>query len=206
MSEWASWTDTRMSEEELALLKGLIGERLERYSCDEFCFASDTWGHATFVVDGVSYEVLNEQGVVDYFGALEDIPWFRVRVAPDGAEKSMLCDTRWVSTPMDDVIEDVLIYNDIQVVEEQHDRFGFACTSAIVFVFSDCDLVFERDGPFIELIDIYRGPAMRERIAPPDPGHVSSVEYSGAVATCDRTVTSLRTGEVTHREHAEKRA
>lgn len=206
MSEWTSWTDIRMSEEELALLKGLIGGRLERYSCDEFHFASDTWGHATFAVDGVSYEVLNEQEVVDYFGALEDIPWFRVRVASDGAEKSMLCDTKWVSTPIDDVIEDVLIYNDIQVIEEQNDKFGFAYTNAIVFVFPGRDLVFERDGSFIELIDVYRGPAMRERIAPPDPSHVSSVESPGAVATCDRTVTSLSTGEVVHREHAEKRA
>ena len=118
----------------------------------------------------------------------------------------MLCDTKWVTTPMGDIVEDVLIYDDSQMIEYRGTRDRFAYTSAIVFVFYARDLIFERDGPFMELIDIYRGPGMRERIAAPLVDMVNSEESPGAVATCDRTVTSLKTGEVVHREHAEKRA
>ena len=158
-------TDTRMSTEEISILAGMVGKRFEKYLCDEFVFSPAVYQIVGLYVGGRTFVLLNETQELDYFGSVDDVAIIGVKEVTSGAIKSHVVGSEMVKTPVDQIIEDVIVITDTEYMSKDGvDLYRYDFTAAIVFVLSDRQIVFERDCWFSEDFLIYRGPDAFDKI------------------------------------------
>lgn len=162
-------TDTRMSAEEIDLLASMVGQTLEKYSCDEFVFSPAVYQIVGLHVSGRTLVLLNETQELDYFGSVDDVAVIHVQEADSGEIRSHIDGGTLVDTPIDQPIEDIVIVSDTEYMsKEGEDLYRYDFTAAIAFVLPDRQVVFERDCWFSEDFLVYRGPDALRRIKTPE--------------------------------------
>lgn len=151
-------TDTRMSAEEISILAGMVGKRFEKYCCDEFVFSPAVYQIVGLCVDGRTFALLNETQELDYFGSVDDVAVISVKEVSPGEIRSHIVGGEMVETPVDQIIEDVIVVTDTECMSKDGtDLYRYDFTAAIAFVLSDRQIVFERDCWFSEDFLIFRG-------------------------------------------------
>ncbi len=162
-------TDTRMGAEEINLLAEMVGEKFEKYRCDEFVFSPAVYQIVGLYVGGKVFALLNETRELDYFGDVDDVAAISVREAVDDEIKSHVVGGELVETPVDQAIEDVVIVTDTEFMSKDgEDLYRYDFTAAIAFVLPDRQIVFERDCWFSEDFLVYRGPDALDKIKSSD--------------------------------------
>lgn len=154
-------TDTWFDNDEKALLAGLVGKRFEKYRIDEFVSgtAESSFGMVGLFVDGRVFALTAEQEVHDFFGAREDIAAVSFAETDEAGIAPYLVGVRQVDRPVDRTIEDVLLYEDCQIMRENgEDAFEYRWVGAIVFKLPNSEVVFEPDGWIMESFGVLRGP------------------------------------------------
>lgn len=152
-------TSTRLSAASLETLAGMVGQKFEKYRCDEFKFAPAVYQIVGLFVGGQTYALLNETKELDYFGDIDDVAVMSVKAADKNEIRSHLVDGKQVDTPINQTIQDIIVFTDTEYMSKDgEDLYCYDFTAAIVIVLSDRQVVFERDCWFSEDIVIYRGP------------------------------------------------
>ena len=158
-------TDTLMSAEEINLLADMVGKTFESYSCDEFVFSPAVYQIVGLHVGGRAFVLLNEMQENDYFGEGDDVPVINAKEAAPDEIRSHVVGGMLVDTPIDQVIEDIIVFEDTEYMSKDgEDPYRYNFTAAIVFVLFDRQVVFERDCWFSEDFLIYRGPDALQKI------------------------------------------
>ena len=185
-------TDTWFDDDEKALLAGLVGKRFEKYRIDEFVSgtAESSFGVVGLFVDGRVFALTAEQEVRDFFGAQEDIAVVSFAETDESGIGPHLVGVRQVDRPVDRTIEDVLLYEDRQIMQEGgEDAYEYRCIGAIVFKLPHTEVVFEPDGWIMESFGVLRGPGASGSVRPADAN--TDDEDRGSVRA-ERQVLSMR--------------
>lgn len=164
-------TDTWFEDGEKALLAGLVGKRFEKYRIDEFVSGTSesSFGVIGLFVDGGVFALTAEQEPHDFFGAREDIAAVSFEEADERGIGPRLVGVRQVDCPVDRTIEDVLVYEDRQIMRENdEDAFEYRWVGAIVFKLPNTEVVFEPDGWIMESFSVLRGPGSSRSVRPAD--------------------------------------
>ncbi len=162
-------TCTRLDAKSIKNLSNMIGQKFEKYRCDEFKFAPSVYQIVGLYVGGCVYALLNETELLDYFGEKDDVSVMRVDAVNRNEIKSHLTNGRQIDTPINQIIQDIIVITDTEYMSKDGvDLYRYDFTAAIVFVFSDRQVVFERDCWFSEDILIYRGPDAIKKISSSD--------------------------------------
>lgn len=154
-------TDTWFSDSEKTLLAGLVGKRFEKYRIDEFVSGTteSSFGVVGLFIDGRVFALTAEQEVHDFFGAREDIAAVSFAETDEGGIGPHLVGVRQGDRPVDRTIEDVLLFEDRQIMREGgEDVFEYRYIGAIVFKLPHTEVVFEPDGWIMESFSVLRGP------------------------------------------------
>lgn len=181
-------THLELHEEELGLLKKMIGQVFNSYICDEFLFTPSSFQVVYLVVGGKTYALENSLRVVDYYGAPEDVAVFTLSQWDKPCE-SRIMNRNTTTTPIKQEILDIELVTDTETMSENGiDVQCITTTKAIIFKLPDRQVVFEKDIWFSENINIYRGKDVQSKIAPPgeDAEGEPPVEFRA-----ERTVTTL---------------
>ncbi len=164
-------TDTWFSDSEKTLLAGLVGKRFEKYRVDESVSgaAESSFGVVGLFIDGRVFALTAEQEVHDFFGAQEDIAAVSFAETDEGGIGPHLVGVKQVDRPVDRTIEDVLLYEDRQIMREGGEEvFEYRYIGAIVFKLPHTEVVFEPDGWIMESFGVLRGPGASRSIRPAD--------------------------------------
>ena len=182
--------DTKLHAEEKTALASMVGRRLDKYRCDEFHFSPSVYQMVAVYVDGTPYAIENTTEVLDYFGDIDDVAVISIKQASPAEVASHVVGGTLVSTPINQVIQDIRIYEDTQVMSDgEQDLYSYSYTKAIVFVLPDRQLVFEKDVWFSEDIFVYRGPNAEAKIAAPEDDLEESTRHT---LHAEREVVSLK--------------
>ena len=65
--------DVRFGNQEVQLLKNMVGEVMTKYKCDPFFYSTAGFGIVGFVVEGNAFILTNTTRPMDYYGATEDV-------------------------------------------------------------------------------------------------------------------------------------
>ena len=159
--------DTRFSVDEKLALQSLIGKRFNSYQCDEFLFRPSVYqlvgmsiGHKTYVLENVAKPL-------DYYGSIEDVGALSFKESFAENIESRVVGGSLLTFPIDQEIEDIEIIEDVHtMIKDGMPAYKYAYTKAIVFLFSDRQLVFEKDIWLSEDIFIYKGAHASDSIMP----------------------------------------
>jgi hypothetical protein len=111
--------DVRFSASDMAEIKSMVGKRMIGYKCDPFIFSTSVYGIVGIRLEDTSYAFTNSLEVMDYFGDPEDVARFRISKVEYANIKSLVQDQVMVETPVDNVIEDVIVVNECQRLFEK---------------------------------------------------------------------------------------
>ena len=164
-------TDTRFTEEEKALLASLIGKQFEKYRIDEYVAGTceSSFGVVGLFVGGRVFAFTAEQESRDFFGAKEDIAVVSFSETDEDGIKPHLVDKKQVDWNVGGVIEDIVLYEDRQILSEGGaDVFEYRWTGAIVFKMPRTEIVVEPDGWIMESFAVRRGLGSSRSIHPAD--------------------------------------
>ena len=160
--------DVRFSASDMAEIKSMVGKRMIGYKCDPFIFSTSVYGIVGIRLEDTSYAFTNSLEVMDYFGDPEDVARFRISKVEYANIKSLVQDQVMVETPVDNVIEDVIVVNECQrLFEKDVQIYEVMVTRGIIFKFEDgLELSFEKNIWFSEDITVEKGYDLIERFTP----------------------------------------
>ncbi len=149
------------------ICREMIGKTFYKYRCDRFDFTNSVTQLVGVYVGDCIYTLTNIQEPVDYFGNQDDIGVFKLSIADDTSVKSAFQDQKQISTPVMDCIKSIHLVNDHQQVFQNGIlEYDVWLTRAIIFIFEEKQIIFEKDSvPFSEEIIIRRSQALADTIA-----------------------------------------
>lgn len=149
------------------ICREMIGEKFDKYRCDRFDFTNSVTQLVGVYVGDCIYALTNIQEPVDYFGNQDDIGVFKISKVDDTRIKSAFQDQEQINTPVMDCIKGIHLVNDHQQIFRNGTlEYDVWLTRAIIFVFEERQIIFEKDSvPFSEEIIIRRGQALADTVA-----------------------------------------
>lgn len=141
------------------LIRNLIGKTFIEYRCDAFDFTNSVTQIVGLSIGGKVYALTNVQEYVDYYGNDDDVAVYRLQETGSDGVKSAFKDTEMVTTPVNGIIEKVLLVNENQqIFKGGIEQYNVWLTRGIIFFANGREISFEKDNiPFSEEIIIQRG-------------------------------------------------
>ncbi len=129
------------------------------YKCDPFLFSTSVYGIVGIQLEDSSYSFTNTLEVMDYYGASEEVAYFRILPSVYDDIHSLVQNQEMVETPIGSIIEDVIIVNECQrLFEKGIQTYEIMVTRGIIFKFDEGnELSFEKNIWFSEDITVERG-------------------------------------------------
>ncbi len=151
--------ETQFNNQMIEILKSMIGKKLTKYRCDPFTFSNTVYLNVGIYVDNKVYLLSNENEVIDYFGANEDIPVFKIRECKESDIRSGLLDVEQIDNPIDSRIKEIhVIHENQRLFQKEILTYDYDLTRGLIFILSDDrEVSFENWGPFGEHIKINCG-------------------------------------------------
>ena len=141
------------------LIRNLIGKTFIEYRCDAFDFTNSVTQIVGLSIGGNVYALTNVQEYVDYYGNDDDVAVYRLQETGSDGVKSAFKDTELVTTPVNGIIEKVLLVNENQqIFKGGIEQYNVWLTRGIIFFVNGREISFEKDNiPFSEEVIIQRG-------------------------------------------------
>lgn len=150
--------DVRLDDKSRNMLSGLVGKRFESFSCDEFHFRPAVYQAVYFTVDGKNFAIENKTKALEYFGSIEDMGVITISEWGKKPFSSRVVHGTQIEIPVNEPIAGIQTIDDVYTMTENGEKVSsIAFTKAVVFLFSDRQIVFEKDVWFSEDIYIHRG-------------------------------------------------
>ncbi len=161
--------DVRLSAADMANLQDMTGKRLDAYKRD-FSEFKNVYGIVGLRVEGDAWTFTNFIEVADYYGADEDVAFFRLQRANWDDIHSYIPDQTMIETPVDRVISSIDVVNERQkLFVEEVQTYEVCLTRGVVFKFDDGgELSFEKDIWFSEMITVRKGYNLIQCFSPTD--------------------------------------
>ena len=159
--------DVRFSEEELNLIKDMIGTALTKYKCNTFT-SPDAYGIIDICTDKSSYAFTNFIHVMDYYGTKEDVAVFRVEKRPESKINSLISNNTMIEIPVNKAIKEIDIVNEHQKVFRNNiQTYDVWLTRGIIFKLDDeVEISLEKNIWFSEMITIDKGEQLLNKFTP----------------------------------------
>lgn len=156
--------DMRFNSE---LIRNLIGKAFVEYKCDAFDFTNSVTQIVGFNIGGKVYSLTNVQEYVDYYGNEDDVAVCKFSETSIDRVKSAFKNTEMVTTPVNGIIEKVLLVNENQqIFKGGVEQYNVWLTRGIIFFVNGREISFEKDNiPFSEEIIIQRGYNLIEKFS-----------------------------------------
>lgn len=156
--------DMRFNSE---LIRSLVGKDFHYYKCDAFDFTNSVTQIVGLYIGEKAYALTNVQENVDYFGENDDMAVCRFTETEDKNIKSAFNDTEMIITPINGIIEKVLLVNENQqLFKNGEELYNVWLTRGIIFVVGGREISFEKDSvPFSEELIIQRGYDLIEKFS-----------------------------------------
>lgn len=173
------------------MLKELIGKKFSKYKCDAFDFTNSVTQIVGIYIEDRVYSLTNIQESVDYFGNDDDVAICRFTETADNNVKSAFKDTEMITTPVEGIIERIILVNENQkIFKDNEELYNVWLTRAIIFHVNGREISFEKDNvPFSEEIIIQRGYNLIERLS--DEKEFLSSWSEGLVPECARDILEI---------------
>ncbi len=158
--------DIRFDEQEMNLLRSLIGKHLQSYQHDEFRFTPTSTQAVQFVIEGdTPYYLYSFVESQDYFGVRED-----VAVWSFSDEKLPIIDKKlFIKTPVREAIKSILLVQENQRTYENNEQaYNVWLTRGIIFDMGENQIAFEKDRWFSEEIIVHKGYALIDQFVSAD--------------------------------------
>lgn len=162
--------DVRFGNQEVQLLKNMVGKVMTKYKCDPFFYSTAVFGIVGFVVEGNAFILTNTTRPMDYYGATEDVAVMNFSQTDEQQICSMVEDNQMIDTPVGKMITGVDIVNEHQkLFQDGTQTYDVQLTRGVIFYFEDAsELSLEKNVWFSEDITIGRGEGLLERFTPAD--------------------------------------
>ena len=178
--------NTLITEKEKDLLKSLKGKQFERFKCDSFIFSPMVFGIVGIYVDGQIYKITSGLKPVTRFYTDEDVAGFEIELAEDAQIVSRMENGEMIETPIQEIIRNIKIVNDIQELHNGHHTEWFEYTAGIIFQLQDDrEVSFELGTWFSEMITVRRGYHLIDT-------YTSTMEFLDEWEGCDDYVPECR--------------
>ncbi len=151
--------DVRFNQEEVSLIKNMIGTTLTKYKCDPFEFSTAVYGIVGICTDKSAYAFTNAIQVMDYYGADEDVAIFHVEECADSEIKSLICGNTMIELSVNKIIKEIDVINEHQKVFAQDKQtYDVWLTRGIIFRLEDnTEISLEKNVWFSEMITVDKG-------------------------------------------------
>ena len=160
--------DVRFNQEEVSLIKNMIGTTLTKYKCDPFEFSTAVYGIVGICTDKSAYAFTNAIQVMDYYGADEDAAVFRLVKRSDSDIKSLISGNTMIELPVNKTIKEIDVINEHQKVFT-HDKQTYYVwlTRGIIFILEDdTEISLEKNVWFSEMITVDKGDNLLNKFTP----------------------------------------
>lgn len=182
-----------LTNEEILIIKSLIGKVMIKYRHDEFLLGKDIIvGNAEFFIGNKVYAVTNYPHFCPFFGQADDVCDIRFKEIEAEYAKSYCLDTQQIDFPLEKKIKDIIVANDkIDQYKGKELLFTYLFTRAIIFVFDDVQIGFEKDNWMQELIIVKKGTDIVSRLQDPN-AEFSDWDCEDIKSTNTRKIFSLK--------------
>ncbi len=179
--------DYRLNDSAINILKSFKGKKFDSFLSDNAFGGTKTFFNALFSVNKEYYSFKNSFSALDYYGnGIEDVALLSFDKATDELVSKEKAFERTIEIPIDQIIRDVEIVNEIQTLTYQGTlQYETTLTRGIIFHMNDgYEISFEKDIWFSEAINTQRGYKLLEKYNP-----VSEFEEdwtNGVIGQCVR--------------------
>lgn len=187
--------DIRLKTEEKELLASLIGRTMDSFICDEVDVAPYALEMVAFYVEGQPYMIENLWEVVDHFSEMEDVAVVSAKKVQPEEIYPRTEDLALVTTPIEQKITDIKIYEDRQyMTEDGIDLYENIFTKAILFELEHTQIKVMQTIWFSEFMEVERGAHAGERIVSADHEYADDpeIDENGRTWRAERTIVSLK--------------
>ncbi len=162
------YIDVRFNQEEIKLIKNMVGKTLTKYKCDPFEFSTAVYGIVGICTNNISYAFTNMVQVMDYYGADEDVAIMHVEERNDSKIKSLISENTMIEIPVNKTIKEIYVINEHQKVflfDKQ--IYDVMLTRGIIFYLDDnSEISLEKNVWFSEMITIDKGHHLLNKFTP----------------------------------------
>ena len=153
--------DVRFNQEEISLIKNMVGTTLTKYKCDPY-------GIVGICTDKSAYAFTNAIQVMDYYGADEDVAVLRLEKRADSEIESLISENTMIELPVKKTIKEIDIINEHQkVFENDKQTYDVWLTRGIIFrLEDDTEISLEKNVWFSEMITVDKGNNLLSKFTP----------------------------------------
>ena len=160
---------TIISNQELDLLRTMIGKRFDKYKCDPFINTPMVYGIIGIYVDGKAFRITSLLKEVQRFLTTDEVSEFKISETTDENIKTFMQDGELIDNPVNSKIKSITVVNDFQTIEHNGTIYNFDLTVGLIFKLEDSrEISFELGTWFSEMITIQRGYGLSEKMTPTD--------------------------------------
>lgn len=163
----------KFKEEEIALLKNLIGKKIVKIKHDEFWQSNSVYLRVSFYTDdGKIYQLKNKVEGLDFLWGPEDVAVFSFKECEEKDTGPFFTKgevPKIISTPINLEVKDIVIINDKVKAYDGNNQFGeYDYVKGIIVKFEGFEYLFHRSIWFSDDIIVDRGTETVERLSPID--------------------------------------
>ena len=174
------------------LLMGLIGTKLESYSCDPFEFSPSIFGVVGFKIKNKFYQLTCNLEKINRFWNEDEVAMLRFDECGVQSPVSRMDGGALIDTPVRDTIVQIDLINDLESVAFEDEKRSICSTKGIIFRFlSGNEISFEVDTWFSEMITIQRGYNLIDKFTPVDDFLEEWEGCKGYTAAVERKIITL---------------
>lgn len=179
--------DIRFNDQEVQLLRAMIGKRLQSYRHNEFHYTNTATQIVQITTEGeVDHYLYSLAERLDYYGTDEDVAvWSLSRDKLPFVDK-----LHFINNPVGEIIQGVsLIQENQRVFSGQEQLYDVWLTRGMIIDLPGHQIAFEKDVWFSEEIIIHKGYSLLDQFVPADK---FGNDWDGSIRTeCERTVITL---------------
>lgn len=183
---------TIISENEMNLLKNMIGKTFNKYKCDPFISSPMVYGIIGIYVDGKPFKITSLLKEVKRFLTTDEVAQFKITETTDNNIKTFMDNGKMIETPVNSKIKSISIVNDYQTITHNDESYEFSSTVGFIFMLEDSrEISFEIGTWFSEMITIQRGYDLIEKFTKIDEFLEEWEDCDGFVANITREITVI---------------
>lgn len=182
-------TTTIISENEMNILKNMIGKTFNKYKCDPFISSTMVYGIVGIYVDSKPFKITSFLKEVKRFLTTDEVAQLRITETTDNSIKTFMDDGKMIETPVNNKIKSIFVVNDFQTIKHDGKNYDFSSTVGVIFVLEDSyEISFEIGTWFSEMITIQRGYNLIEKFTKTDNFIEEWEDCNGFVANIRREI------------------
>ena len=185
-------TKLTFSEQEINILKSMVGKRFDKFKCDPFVYSPMVYGIVGIYIEGVAYKLTSLFESVKRSFSTDDVATLRIKQVEDSEIKTYMDNGELLETPVSSRIVAIDIITDHQIVEHEGDSQSLDCSIGVIFHLEDSrEISFEIKTWFSEMITVEKGYDLIKRFASTEGFLEEWEDCDGYKAKCKREIVSI---------------